>query len=173
MTIDEPVDIVEYDMHWPAAFVAERQRLCKALVVAESNVEHIGSTVVPGLEAKPIIDLMLGVIMYPPPIAITSQSEHLGYENLGEAGVHKRMYFRRRAEKACNLHVVLRGGKHWIANRALRDYLCAHPAVRMRYGQAKRQALASGHATLLSYSEAKARIVNDIVIQALAWSRAN
>ena len=108
MNLDEPVHLVEYDAHWPAAFAAERRRLCEALAVPESDIEHIGSTAVAGCQSKPIIDLMLGVATYPPPAAITSKIVHLGYENLGEAGVPERLYFRRRVVKAYNLQVVRR-----------------------------------------------------------------
>jgi|SRR5438309_11205646 len=173
MTIDETVYIVEYDPRWPAAFAAERKLLCQELAVSETDIEHVGSTAVPGLEAKPIIDLVLGVTAYPPPAALALGIERLGYENLGEAGVPKRLYFRRRVPEAFNLHVVRRGGKHWVSNLALRDYLRTHAPARRRYAETKRHALASGQNTLLSYSEAKARVINEMLSQALEWSHAS
>jgi len=97
----------------------------------------------------------------------------LGYENLGEAGVSERLYFRRRVPEAFNLHVVRRGGKHWVSNLALRDYLRTHAPARRRYAETKRHALASGQNTLLSYSEAKARVINEMLSQALEWSHAS
>lgn len=173
MTIDEPVHIVEYNPRWPAVFATERELLCQGLALSQADIEHIGSTAIPGLEAKPVIDLMLGVTAYPPPEALALGIERLGYENLGEAGVPERHYFRRRVPEEFNLHVVRRGGKHWVSNLALREYLRANASARRRYAEAKRQALASGRKTLLSYSEAKARVINDMLTQALEWNHAS
>ncbi len=73
----------------------------------------------PGLIAKPIIDLMLGVDRFPPSAELQTAIERLGYEPLGEAGVPGRLYFRRRGAQHDNLHVVLKGGAHWTNNLAL------------------------------------------------------
>jgi GrpB-like predicted nucleotidyltransferase (UPF0157 family) len=173
MTIDEPIHIVECDPRWPAMFTMERERLCRRLGLSEADIQHIGSTEVPGLVAKPIIDLMLGLNVYPPPAALTLEIERLGYESLGEAGVPERLHFRRRVPQAFNLHVVRRADKLWVSNLALRDYLRTHPSAQRRYAETKRQALASGQNTLLSYSEAKARVINEILAQALEWNRAS
>lgn len=172
MSADEPVHVVGYDPQWPTLFSAERQRLCAALALSPTDIEHIGSTAVPGLDAKPIIDLMLGEGTYPPRAELTAQMEALGYENLGEAGVPERIYFRRRQPQAFNLHLVRRGGQHWISNIALRDYLRAHGDARARYAETKRQVLASGHNTLLAYSDAKASIVGALIARALDWRSA-
>jgi GrpB-like predicted nucleotidyltransferase (UPF0157 family) len=170
MTVEEPVHVIAYDPDWPAVFAAERQRLCAALAVSHDDIEHIGSTAVPGLNAKPIIDLMLGAADYPPHTEITSGIERLGYENLGEAGVPERIYFRCRLPRAFNLHVVRRGGQHWATNIALRQYLRAHAPARARYAEAKQHALACGHQTLLAYSDAKGSVVSELIARALRWS---
>src|ERR1044072_2808230 len=59
--IDEIVEVVPYDAAWPAIFEAEKQRLVEILEVPSADIEHIGSTAVPGLDAKPVIDMMLRV----------------------------------------------------------------------------------------------------------------
>ena len=172
MSIDELVYILDYDPSWPLAFAAEQRRLCEALSMPETDVEHIGSTAVPGLEAKPVIDLMLGALAFPPSEALTSRLQVIGYEALGEAGVPERLYFRRRAPDAFNLHVVRRNGDHWISNLALRDYLRAHPSEQRHYAQAKREAIALGRNTLISYSEGKAAIVSELTHRARKWRNA-
>ncbi len=167
-TLDEPITLAIYQADWPVRFVAEQQRLAVALGLPASQIEHIGSTAVPGLTAKPTLDLMLGWPSYPPPADLIAALVQLGYESLGEAGVPARHYLRLRTGRSANLHVVLQHGPHWRNNLALRDYLRANPTACERYVQAKRAAVANGATTLLSYSAAKAQMVSELLAQALA-----
>lgn len=91
MSLDENVVVVDYDPAWPGIFSLERRRICSTLGVSEADLEHIGSTAVPGLAAKPIVDLMLGVEAYPPGQEVVSALAGLGYECIGEAGVTGRL----------------------------------------------------------------------------------
>ena len=163
-SVDEPVTLCADQADWPARFAREQQRLTAALPITPAHLEHIGSTAVPGLLAKPTLDLMLGLPSYPPPTTLITALAALGYESLGEAGVPERHYLRLRTSLSANLHLVLYNGSHWRNNLALRDYLRANPAACERYAQAKQAALASG----LSYSAAKAAVVCDLLERALA-----
>jgi len=147
--------------------------MSEALRIAPVDLEHIGSTAVPGLAAKPIIDLMLGVNVYPPSPAFLQEIERLGYEPLGEAGVPGRLYFRRRSAAHANLHVVRKRGTHWLSNLALREYLRAHAGARERYARAKLAAIEAGATSLLSYSAAKATVVSSLLQEALAAQNAS
>jgi GrpB-like predicted nucleotidyltransferase (UPF0157 family) len=164
--LDEPVTLAAYDAHWPAAFEAERSRLCRALEISPESIEHIGSTAVPGLLSKPVVDLMLGVPRYPPIESAVSRLVILGYQDIGEAGVAGRRYLRMRETTSFNVHVVERGGEHWTNNLRLRDYLRRDADARARYAGAKRAALASGD-HLLAYSAAK----QPTIVQLMAASR--
>jgi GrpB-like predicted nucleotidyltransferase (UPF0157 family) len=108
--IDEAIELSEYQATWPRAFAEEQGRICQALDIPREDLEHTGSTVVPGLVAKPIVDLMLGVRHFPPDGEFLKRIELLGWEALGEAGVPGRLYFRMRAARQANLHVVLKSG---------------------------------------------------------------
>ncbi len=164
-TVDEPVFVTEYRSAWPSLFASEQRRICVALGVSPSDLEHIGSTAVPGLVAKPTIDLMLGVHSMPPP-ALMARITQLGYEALGEADVPGRLYFRLRGALEANLHVVLKGGSHWVNNLALREYLRSNAAARARYAQAKLAAISCGASTLLAYSAAKASAISGLLEEA-------
>lgn len=166
--IDEPVHIVEYSDRWPVLFASERHRLLEHLSVHVWHAEHIGSTAVPGLAAKPIIDIMLGVLVYPPAAELIARLGALGYESLGEAGVVGRYYLRHRGANSFNVHVVQHLGQHWVSNLALRDYLRADESARARYADAKRAALAQGATTLLTYSAAKAHVLASLMSDAAA-----
>ena len=166
--IDEAIELSEYQATWPRAFAEEQGRICRALDVPGEDLEHIGSTAVPGLVAKPIVDLMLGVGHFPPDGELLKRIELLGWEALGEADVPGRLYFRMRGARQANLHVVLKSGTHWINNLAFRDYLRTSTDARERYANAKRRAVAHGARTLLRYSAEKADFVNTLLKEALA-----
>jgi GrpB-like predicted nucleotidyltransferase (UPF0157 family) len=165
-SLDEPVHLVPYDRAWSGVAQTECTRIAQALGVPIVDLEHIGSTAVPGLVAKPVIDLMLGTPHYPPPPALQSAVIALGYEALGEAGVPGRAYHRLRGAMSFNLHIVRKAGAHWSDNLALRDYLTTSASARQRYTQAKQAALASGALTLLPYSAAKAALVAELLQEA-------
>ena len=166
MSPDEPVEITDYDPHYEGRYRAERDRLRIGLATATLKFEHIGSTAVPGLAGKPIVDLMLGA----PPAAWAGLEElrarvvALGYEDLGEAGGPGRIYFRKRTKlRAFNVALVEEGGAHWRENVALRDYLRAHPEEAAKYAEAKRAAVAGGKTMLVAYSEAKTPALTTLV----------
>jgi GrpB-like predicted nucleotidyltransferase (UPF0157 family) len=166
--VDEPVHLVLHRAEWASEALREISRIASALSPSAADVEHIGSTAVPGLAAKPVIDLMIGAQEYAPVASLKSTLARLGYEPLGEAGVPGRAYFRLRRVSSFNLHLVHKGGEHWRNNIALRDYLRMSPGARLQYAQAKTAALSSGASTLASYSAAKAAVVAALLDQALA-----
>ena len=168
--LDEPVLLVPYDDAWPSRYEQERARIASAFgVIPRSGlIQHIGSTAVPGLISKPVIDIMLGVGKWPAPDPFITRMGLIGYENLGEAGIPGRIYLRRRDLHSFNAHLVLRGGEHWTNNLALRDLLRSDAGARERYATAKKAALELGRGRLLAYSSAKQSIVSDLLAVARA-----
>ena len=166
--LDEAVELVAYDPAWPELYDKERFRIALAFGVLPKSglIQHIGSTAVPGLVSKPVIDLMLGSGPWPPPDALVKGVAALGYENLGEAGVPKRIYLRMRGPHDFNVHIVRRGGTHWTNNIALRDYLRENASAREAYTAAKVAALNIGRGRLLGYSEAKSFVIAELVAAA-------
>ncbi|MFD0008557.1 GrpB family protein [Streptomyces sp. NPDC127178] len=125
------------------------------------EVAHIGSTAVPGLEVKPVIDVQVGCPTGRTEGAV-ARIQRLGFEWLGEAGVPGRQYLRRRSGLPANVHVVGRQGRLWADNLLFRDYLITHPDAVARYAAAKREA-ARRAPTLLAYSDLKAQVVAEIM----------
>jgi GrpB-like predicted nucleotidyltransferase (UPF0157 family) len=165
--VDEPIHVVEYEQRWPHDFAMEQLRLASSLGIPTDRIEHIGSTAVVNLLAKPVIDIMIGTDNWPPDEAVIEQIQRSGYQALGEAGVSERLYFRARGAANFNVHLVSFGGRHWFSNLALRDYLRNSQSARDRYAQVKRDAAASGIATLLAYSAFKAAVVGELLHEAL------
>ena len=165
-TMDEVVEIVPYNASWPAIFEAEKKRLMEILEVRPADIEHIGSTAVPGLDAKPVIDMMLRVPTLERAEGLLSRLGILGYENFGEAGVPGRIYLRLRGERSINLHLVADAARHWTNNLALRDLLRGDGTLRERYAAANRAALAAGQDRLLAYSAAKQPVIDELLLLA-------
>jgi GrpB-like predicted nucleotidyltransferase (UPF0157 family) len=159
MDPDERVTVVPYDEQWPFLFEMEKEKLRRVFVDDAVDIRHFGSTAVPGMAAKPIIDILVGVGTLVLDSAITNRLAELGYEGFGEAGVPGRLYFRKRREHAFNLAVVIRNGEHWTNNLRIRDYLRRNPEAARQYSEQKMNAIRSGHTTLLAYSDAKAGCV--------------
>jgi GrpB-like predicted nucleotidyltransferase (UPF0157 family) len=171
MSLDESVDVVAYDARWPLRFGAEAELLRSGLKGGALAIEHIGSTSVVGLAAKPVIDIMVGVSDLATTAPLTAALVALNYEALGEAGVPGRLYFRKRAAHSFNVHVMRHAGELWEANILLRDFLRAHAAEAAAYAAVKRAA-ARETPTLLAYSERKAPFITALLERAQRW-RAN
>jgi GrpB-like predicted nucleotidyltransferase (UPF0157 family) len=162
--VDEPIKIADWSDDWPRAANALISE-CRAALVGETcQVEHVGSTAVPGLAAKPVIDILIGV----PAGRRTAVAQRLaarGWTYLGEAGVTGREYLRRRVGQHANIHVVDRPSALWEDNLLLRDYLRRDEAARLRYAEAKREAAQPG-TRLLDYSQRKAPAVAALLTEA-------
>jgi GrpB-like predicted nucleotidyltransferase (UPF0157 family) len=163
--LDERITVCAADPAWPSWFQLEAARLRSALpgdIVPD--IQHIGSTAVPGLDAKPIVDLMVGIGA---PGRVADVVEGLGYESLGEAGVPGRWALRKRgAAQPSNIAIVAYEGEWWKLNLAVRDFLRANADATQNYASAKWHAVSSGADMLLSYSEAKRAIIEMIVAEA-------
>ena len=171
MNIDEPITIEPYTLAWVTDFAGERAVLCHALSIEPSRVEHIGSTSVVGMQAKPIVDIMLGLDSFPPMPTVSDRLHSLGYEALGEAGVPGRLYFRKRVPNAFNVQAVSLGSPLWKDNLLLRDSRTTHPVEARRYADKKYRAYHAGQKTLLAYSEAKTSIMTELLAAAQQWSQ--
>lgn len=166
--LDERITVCAADPAWPNWFQQEAARLRSALPGdLVPDIQHIGSTAVPGLDAKPIVDLMVG-IGEPGRIAeAVERLERLGYESLGEAGVPGRWALRKRGTaQPCNIAIVAHEGEWWMLNLAVRDLLRANAEAARNYASAKWHAINSGADMLLAYSEAKRAIIEMIVAEA-------
>ncbi len=159
VSLDEAVEVTEQEENMTGRFRAERDRLRLGLATASLKFEHVGSTAVPGLAGRPVVDLMLGAS---PPVWATLEELRarvvtLGYEDLGQAGVPGRILFRRRTPlRAFNVSLVEENGPLWRDGLALRDHLRAHPDAAAAYAASKRAAIAGGARTVPAYAEAKA-----------------
>ena len=159
--------VVDYDPCWPRAFRREAERIGVALG-SELKLQHIGSTAVPGLIAKPIIDMLGEVAAISAVEAVARRLAGLGYEDMGAHGVPGRRYFRR-SEGVCrshHLHLFAAGSVAAWAHLAVRDYLRSHPREAQGYAAAKRAALTAP----CGYRLGKVASVEGLVTRACDWA---
>ncbi len=141
------VEVVPHNPEWRSQFASEATQIKTALRDTLLAIHHIGSTAIPGIYAKPIIDL-LGVVT--DLAALDSHIPHLeglGYEAMGEFGIPGRRYFRKHhpnGDRSHHLHVFQQGSPEITRHLAFRDYLIHHPDDARAYSQLK-QTLAQQH----------------------------
>ena len=168
------IDVVPYDANWPAAFEDERSRLSLALGPLAVRIEHHGSTAVPGLAAKPVIDIQVSVNTLHPLTPFVAALAPLGYVHVPHPDDERCPFFHRPAAwpHTHHVHFVVAGSDEEAKTLAFRDYLRTHPDIAAEYAALK-QALAEHHdgATFAgreAYSAAKGDLVSRITNAALA-----
>jgi GrpB-like predicted nucleotidyltransferase (UPF0157 family) len=156
------VELLEHRAEWGALFRSEADRLASALGPAVTAIEHIGSTAVPGLVAKPIIDLAARAAAGVDPFTLSSLVAPLGYEQHRRGPKNHGVYVRSTGERRTHiLHVFAADEWETCNQRLFRDALLRDPAARARYGELKR-ALA-GAADGRDYTAGKRDLVEEIL----------
>lgn len=156
--------LVEHDSTWAELFAIERGRLTTALGPYARGIEHYGSTAVPGLRAKPILDILVG-------LASLDDWQHchdpllaLGYDYAAHAGVPGHHIFGRGRdgiERTHLVHVVLFEGPSWYPNLRFRDALRQDGALREAYAKVKQQAAEAAPDSRPRYNELKQSFIDD------------
>jgi len=157
-----------YASVWPERYVAERAHLVRAAGDLILELEHIGSTAVPGLRSKPIIDMMAAVRDLRQGQDLAQLLSVLGYE-LIETGMRNRLFLRRRTkseEQAYQLHIVELSTWEQRKERLMRDYLLAHPEAAAAYGELKKRLAEEHTENSLAYTRAKTAFIQDLINKA-------
>lgn len=172
--MSEPVYVVPYDPKWPSHFTLERSRVETVLGYWAQAIEHVGSTAVPGLDAKPVIDLMVGVRDVRNADRCIRPLEGIGYSYWTENPNPDRALFVKfvdagRTSRTHNLHVVENSGDLWNDRLVFRDCLRAHPETAREYAQLKYDLADRFRNDREAYTEAKTGFVSTVV----EWAKAS
>jgi len=167
---EAPIEIVAYDASWPGRFAAEAEALRTALAPwLIGPVEHIGSTAVAGLAAKPVIDIMGGVRTLEASRPAIAAAEALGYCYFPYRPDAEHWFCKPSAAfRTHHLHLVPVGSPDWIRRIAFRDYLRAHPATAAEYEALKWRLAREFPFDREAYTDAKGPFVERISALALA-----
>lgn len=158
------VELVDHDPSWAELFEAEKGRISAIFDGRAVAIEHVGSTSVPDLCAKPIVDVLVGLRELELSDADVESMRSLGYEYLGEYGLPGRLFFRKEP-RTHHVHVVAHGGEHWERQLMFRDALRSDAEERQRYDEFKRRLAAEGHPRDV-YTELKTPFIREVEARA-------
>lgn len=169
--LSKPIVIQEYDPHWPQLYASEERQLWQVLAGRAVQIEHIGSTAVPGLAAKPIIDISVTVRDLAEVAACVPAMADLGYVEFPILPRFQRHLFCKGPynEGTHHVHFTVHRSAVWAEPILFRDYLRAHPAAAAWYQQIKRAAATKHQHDLNGYHDEKANCVEALMAQARMW----
>jgi len=162
------IRIVDYDPTWPAKFEIHQGIIGKALGDAALQIEHIGSTSVPGLAAKPIVDILVVVEDSADETTYLPQLDAVGYVlRVREPNWNEHRMFRT-PEKDVHIHIYSPGCEEIQRNLTFRDRLRRNADDRNRYERTKRELATHGWSDMNAYAHAKTEVIEDIIARAQA-----
>lgn len=166
------VEVVPHNAHWRDAFEAEAKHVAAALGENVVAVHHIGSTAIPNIYAKPIIDLLVEARDITEVDEQSSAMETLGYEVMGEYGIPGRRYFRkdnREGIRTHHIHAFEAGSAEAERHKAFRDYMIAHPGDAQSYSELKRKLAQEHPQSIDAYMDGKDGFIKEIDQRAARW----
>jgi GrpB-like predicted nucleotidyltransferase (UPF0157 family) len=166
----QAIRVVPYDANWPFDFQTEALIISGVLGDEIMCTHHIGSTAVPGLQAKPIIDILLEVRSLSSLDAFDHQMEAIDYMPKGEFGIPERRFYMKGADQRTHhIHAFLFESAGAIRHLAFRDYLKAHPGIAKAYGELKAEIVRHCEQDIEQYCAGKHDFVAHHEAEALKW----
>ncbi len=165
------VVLLPYDDEWPSRYAKAEAEILAACGIVVAGIEHVGSTAIPGIKAKPYLDIMPGLRSHADGAVLVPLMKSLGYEYKGEYGIAGRHYFSKWIDDdervwKHNVHTYEIGHPEWVRHLVFRDALRADPNLRDEY-QALKVMLALKHADdVEAYAGAKSEFVEHVIASA-------
>jgi GrpB-like predicted nucleotidyltransferase (UPF0157 family) len=174
--MSRPVRIEDYDPQWPVLYEEEKCRIFEVIGDMIVRIEHIGSTAVPNLGAKPIIDIVVAVNRLSDAEKCIKPLQRIGYEYQPEheTSMPERRFFRKGnppKEQHYHLHMVERTSDFWKRHLLFRDYLRTHPKATQEYYELKKKLAIEYDTDREAYTEAKTSFIESVVAKAKAEER--
>ncbi|AIF42851.1 GrpB family protein [Virgibacillus sp. SK37] len=164
------VQVCSYNPAWADRFNEEAVKLQQIFGDLLQHIYHIGSTSVPGLKAKPIIDIMPVVKDIEKVDSYNEGMQRIGYEPMGEYGIPRRRFFRKGGEdRTHHVHIFEIDSPEAIRHLAFRDYLRVNPAISESYGNLKQHLATQFPTDMERYIEGKNDFVKEIEAKAVKW----
>jgi GrpB-like predicted nucleotidyltransferase (UPF0157 family) len=169
------VEVVPHDPRWRDSFQAEAKQIATALGQNVVAIHHIGSTSIPDIHAKPVIDLLVEVDGIEAIDARSSAMESIGYEVMGEFGIPGRRYFRKddqHGTRTHQVHAFQMGSAEVERHLAFRDYMAAHPADARAYSEFKKKMAEEYPWDMDGYIDGKDGFIKEMDRRAAEWRSA-
>jgi len=157
--------MVPHDPNWRQEFRQEAGRISAAAGSNAVAVHHVGSTAIPGIYAKPVIDLLLVIQDLAALDEKQLEMEALGYEARGEYGIAGRRFFRRddkHGDRTHQVHAFEDGSPQIARHLAFRDYMIAHPETAQEYSDLKRELAAKHPEDIEAYMDGKDEFIQEV-----------
>ena len=162
------IEVSDYDPSWTKWFDFERARLAQQLGRVAQRIHHIGSTAVPGLAAKPVIDILMEVSSLADLDRHQEDWAELGYVAKGEFGIPGRRYFKTsRNKRVHHVHAYAARDMNVVRHLAFRDFLRANPKIASEYGALKKRIAATCSNDMDRYCDGKDSFVKRVEALAL------
>jgi GrpB-like predicted nucleotidyltransferase (UPF0157 family) len=168
----DPLEVAPYDPDWPRQYAQWRELFVRALGASALRTEHAGSTAVPGLAAKPVIDVQISVADVTGEPSYVPQLEAAGLQLRVRDDARRLLFPLPGHPRNVHVHICTAGGTWEREHLLFRDYVRAHPAARDGYAQAKLAAIHTWADDRFAYGEAKTAIILDILDAAGQWATA-
>jgi len=157
------VRLQSHTEQWHAAFAEEKKRLQAAIGEFVESIEHVGSTSVCGIAAKPILDIAVAISAAREGEKAIAPLENLGYEYRGEYGIKGRFYFVKGEPRTHHIHMLPVDSEEWRNHLFFRDYLCQNSAAAAEYDKLKRDLAKKNTGDRDAYTDGKADFVKKIL----------
>jgi GrpB-like predicted nucleotidyltransferase (UPF0157 family) len=164
------ITVINYDPNWVTVFENEKILLTKAIGNNAIKIEHIGSTAVKGLPAKPVIDILIEVTSLIDLDKVSEEIQALGFVVKGENGISGRRYFQKGGtQRSHHVHAFRTGDLNLIRHRAFKEYLIAHPMLATEYGEIKKYSMLNCDNNINTYMDLKNKFIQKHEQLAIAW----
>lgn len=169
------VNLSEYSPDWEKQFEYEEKRILDVVGDKVIGIEHIGSTSIKGLEAKPIIDIIVGIQNLDEVPNFISPLNDIGYEYVPKLELIDRRFFRKGlwGQGTCHLHICEFNNSEWIEKLLFRDYLRLHPQAAAEYATLKRELAHKYQFDRPTYTKKKEPFIKTIIEKAKKEIHAN
>ena len=157
------VKLAPYTYAWKQLFEVEKANLQTAVSDYVLDIQHVGSTSIPGMLAKPIIDIAIAVADFEEARVCIPLIEKLGYEYKGEFGIPHRHYFAKGNPRTFHIHMCEISGMEWQNHLLFRDYLCQHQDVADEYAELKQKLVVKYPQDRTAYLDGKAPFVQRVL----------
>lgn len=166
------VEVLPHQVEWSNMFRDESRKITNVFEKEILNVFHIGSTAIPNIKAKPVIDIMVEVINIENVDNFNNDMKQLGYKALGENGIPNRRFFKKGGDnRTHHVHIFEQGNEEISRHLRFRDYMIAHPEEAMKYSQLKEYLAEKFPNNIEKYIEGKNNYIKEIDNKAEKWSR--
>ncbi|RKD30022.1 GrpB family protein [Thermohalobacter berrensis] len=164
------VEVVSYNSDWENKFKEEAKEIEKVLRDILINIYHIGSTAIPNIKAKPVIDILVEVEDIDKVDKYNQGMEKLGYEPMGEYGIPKRRFFIKGGNnRTHHVHIFQRGNEEIERHINFKEYMIAHPNEAEKYSKLKEELSKKYKYDIESYVEGKSKFIREIDKKAKLW----